>query len=654
MAVDLFTPLTLLLNACLAAVVARRVLGVPVGWPRTILVGLFVTFSIGSAVTSFAEMAGIVTGGRFTVSLSAAFILMGLVTAWVFVLGLVVLVVLEVLAPTGTLPSPLDLLTGWKARRRRARRYAQIMKIAVRHGLGGYLRGRRRTDPYHGTAKIARSLRAALNEGGVTFVKLGQMLSTRRDLIPTEFADQLAALQTRAEPEPWQDIKAAAEKAVGRPLDEVFAEVDPEPLAAASVAQVHAARLLDGAEVVLKVQRPQARTQVTADVEIILRLARRLERGTPWGRSLRVFELAKGFAAALDEELDYTVEQDNLRSVAATIEGIAVPEIHEELSSGTLLVMTRLPGTPVGAAGPLLAGFTAERRERIAHRLLGEVLRQLVRTGIFHADLHPGNVLVGEDGELGLLDFGSVGRLDTPTRSALGMLLLAIDGDDAIAATDALIELLDRPEGLAERELERRIGHLMARYRTGFGRGGPSGMFAELFRLVTAYGFAVPPQIAAAFRALAGLDGTLALISPDIDVVAAAREQGRALMREAVEPGAVRARLEERLAGYLPIIQRLPRRLNHIVEDLEQGRLSINVRPLAHDGDRHFLNGLVQQIVIAVLAAAATLGAIMLITADVGPMIAPDIRLLGVAGGALLLVGFVLALRSLALVFKPR
>ncbi|MBB5078448.1 ABC1 kinase family protein [Nonomuraea endophytica] len=652
---DLLTPLSLAAVAWLAAVVARRALGIPVGWPRTIVVGFFVTSAIGSAVTSFSEFAGIVADGRIMVSMPAAYLVLSLVIAWLFVLGLTALVVLEVVVPTGTLPSPLDLLKGWKARRRRTRRYAQIMKIAVRHGLGGYLRGRRRTDPYQGAAKLARSLKAALNEGGVTFVKLGQMLSTRRDLIPGQFADQLATLQTSADPEPWPEIEAAIRAALGRPVAEVFASVDPEPMAAASVAQVHAARLLDGREVVLKVQRPRARAQVASDMEIILRLSRRLERSTPWGRSLRVFTLAKGFAASLDEELDYTVERDNLRSVAATLDGgIAVPEVVDEHSSGTLLVMTRLRGTPVGAAAPVLAALGRERRAQIAHQLLSEVLRQQVRTGVFHADLHPGNVLVDEDGGLGLLDFGSVGRLDDSTRRALGMLLLAVDRDDAIAATDALIELLDRPRGLAERDLERQIGQLMVRYRTGTGRGGSSGMFGSLLRVVHDNGFAVPPQIAAAFRALAALDGTLALISPDVDMVGAAREQGRALMREAAEPGKVRADLEERLAGYLPILQRLPRRINHVVEDLEQGRLSFNVRPLADDGDRRFLTGLVQQIVIAVLAGSATLGAIMLITADIGPMITPNIRLLAVAGGALLLIGFILALRSLALIFNPR
>ncbi|MEU1879504.1 AarF/UbiB family protein [Streptosporangium sp. NPDC020072] len=640
-----------IVNAYLVALFARRTLGVPVGWPRALVMGVVLGLSVAWAATEVGTLTGVYANGRISAPLSVVFVVTALVTAWTFVIGLIVLVLLELFVPTGTLPAPSAFLRGWKARRSRARRYTQVVRIAAKHGLGGYLGRRSRAGER--PAAIARSLRDALNEGGVTFVKLGQMLSTRRDLLPEVFVDQLATLQTRAEPEPWEQIERAIEEELGRPLTEVFQTVDPTPLASASVAQVHSARLLDGKPVVLKVQRPGARKQVTSDVEIILRLAAWLERTTPWGRSLRVSRLAEGFAASLDEELDYTVELDNLRGVAATLgDGIRVPVAHEGYSTGRLLVMDRLDGTPVGEAGELLAALPPAEREAVAGRLLGEILRQLVHTGVFHADLHPGNILLTEDGRLGLLDFGSVGRLDQSTRNALGMLLLAVDNNDAIGATDSLIEMLDRPDGLAERELERDLGQLMVRYRSGFGRNGSAGLFAALFKLIHAYGFAVPPQIAAAFRALAALDGTLTLISPDLDVVGAVRKQGREMMRESLSPESVRADLESRLAGFLPILQRLPRRLNKLTEDLEHGRISINIRPLADEGDRRFLTGLVQQVVVAVLAAAATLGAIVLIAADSGPMVTPELRLFALVGFALLLVGFVLALRSLALVFR--
>ena len=217
-----------------------------------------------------------------------------------------------------------------------------------------------------------------------------------------------------------------------------------------------------------------------------------------------------------------------------------------------------------------------------------------------------------------MLDFGSVGRLDESTRNCLGTLLLAIDRNDSIAATDALIELLDRPDELAERVLEREVGQLILRGSGGFGRSGSAGMFATLFKLITVHGFAIPPQVAAAFRALGALEGTLRIVSKDLDFVATARAQGRDIMSRSLEPGNLRQALERQLPGLPPVVQRLPRRINKITEDLEQGRFSINIRPLADQRDRQFVTTLVQQVVIAILAATATLGAIMLLTSNTG------------------------------------
>jgi ubiquinone biosynthesis protein len=248
-----------------------------------------------------------------------------------------------------------------------------------------------------------------------------------------------------------------------------------------------------------------------------------------------------------------------------------------------------------------------------------------------------------------LLDFGSVGRLDRTARSALGLMLYSIERDDPIAATSSLIELLGRPDELDQRDLERSLGELMVRYGTGAPAG--LGVFTALFRLVLAYRFAVPAQVAAAFRAMGALEGTLTLVSPGFDLLASARTVASGLMRTAFEPAAVRQTLEGQLASVLPIVQRLPQRISKIVEDLEQGRLTVNVRVLADRRDRDFLTGIAQQLMITILAAAATVGAIMLLTSDTGPMLTPTVRLYAFLGYALLFIGFVLGLRVLVLVF---
>lgn len=648
--------LFLLLQSWLAATVVRRVVGVPIGWPRSIAVGFVMSAAMGITVQYLFRAGTDQNPNGLDVTPAVAVLFLVLAICWIFALGIAALVFFEAAFPTGSLPRLTAVFTGWKARRRRSRRYTEIVSIAVRHGFGSRLRGFGQANGAEHEQKTARELRHALNEAGVTFVKLGQMLSTRRDLLPAAYIRELEKLQTQAAPESWENIRPAIVERLGRPLEEVFAEVNPVPLAAASVAQVHQATLLDGTEVVIKVQRPGALDQVNLDTDIIVRLARWLDKTTPWGKSLGVYSLARGFAESLEEELDYSIELENMRSIEHSLQAgtfnVTVPHAYAEHSGERLLVMDKLPGRPVSSAGRLLAGLTAAERSALAATLLGATLQQIVSDGVFHADLHAGNIFITPDATLGLLDFGAVGRLDPATQSALGMMLYAIDKNDAAGATDALMELLDAPEDLDLRSVERSLGQLLTRFRTGFRAGGSQKVFGELFSLVIVHKFSVPAQIGAAFRALAAVEGTLLVIDPGMDLVAAARAEGNRLMNGKLTVGSVKDEFEQRLVSLLPLLNRLPRRINKISEDLEQGRFSMNVRVLAHPADRRYLTGLFQQLVVAVLAGAAVVAAIMLITSNEVPLLAGEIRLYAAMGFALLFGGFVLGMRALMLVFK--
>lgn len=655
----------------LLAATARRVMGAAVGWIRSAVVALAML-----TVTSWVLTNGLLDvgwsrpDGTLTVAPGVALVAIVLAFAWAFVLGLCVLLVLELLVPTGSVPGPWRALRGLRQGRRETRRYAQILAIGVRHGLGGALtRGARQPDGSRlsrtDQRRQAAALRDALSDAGVTFVKFGQVLSTRRDLLPATFADALATLQSEVPPAPWPQVEAAVVDALGQPIDEAFAEFSPEPLASASVGQVHAARLLDGREVVVKVQRPGARAQVETDLAILGRLARRIERDTAWGRSLGVVDLADGFAASLREELDYTVELENTLALRAALargpasdDGgdapgarprVRVPEVYPELSGTTLLVMERLDGVPVGRAADVLAGLDDAVRADLAARLLTATLDQVLVAGTFHADLHPGNVLVTADGRLGLLDMGSVGRLGEPERLALAAVLLAVDADDAVAATDALLELLDAPADLDVRRLERAVGQVIVRFR---GAGASGAMFTALFRLVTDAGLAVPSQVAAAFRTFTSLEGTLRLIDPGFDLVAGARATAQPLVRRVVTPEGLRERATSLFLGLAPELERLPRRLAKVTSDVEAGRLTVNVRSFAHPDDRAFVTGLVQQVVSTVIAAAAVVAAVVLVSADSGPELVEGLRLFAVLGAALGFVGTVLAVRVLVFAFR--
>ncbi|WP_067466381.1 ABC1 kinase family protein [Actinomadura macra] len=538
----------------------------------------------------------------------------------------------------------------------RTRRYWQITFVFLRRGLGPYLRGRARRGPSTpaGRARLARSLTSALEEGGVAFVKLGQVLSTRRDVLPPEFVTELGRLQDRAAPVPWPDIEQIIRDELGASPEDVFAEFDRVPLAAASVAQVHTARLTSGEEVVVKIQRPGIRALVERDLDIVGRLARTLHSRAAWARSLGVVDLADGFAAALREELDFRVETRNMASVAAaaTARGsdVRIPHPHEDLCTGRVPVMQRLSGTALSQAGPSIDARGLDRG-RLAHVLLDTVLRQIVLDGIFHADPHPGNVLLLDDGRLGLIDFGSVGRLDTELRASLQRMLLALNRADPMAVADAFLEVLARPDELDEQGLVRALGAFMTRH-LGAGTTPDMTMFTDLLRLVARYDLAVPAEIAAVFRALATLEGGLTDLAPGFGIVTEARAFGETYLRERLRPGSLQDAATNELTALLPTLRRLPRRLDRITAAAEAGRLTLNVRLFSDDRDRRTVTGLLQQVLLTILASTAGIMAVMLLGLKEGPSMTREVTLFQFFGYCLLVVCSVLALRVLAIIFR--
>jgi ubiquinone biosynthesis protein len=411
----------------LFAFVVRRLIGVRVPVPRTLAAGIVAVLVFSPIVTAMIGGPGFPRKGSALPALW--FVILGVVIA--LLAGMVFLVIAEALVPSGSVPGPVYVLRATRGRMGRAGRYWQISRILARRGLLPYARGGRRSElaTPGGRARLARSVRLAMEDGGVTFVKLGQVLSTRRDLLPAEFTAELSRLQDDAAGVPWPAIEQVLRSELGAEVSEVFASFDPEPIAAASIAQVHAATLISRTRVVVKVCRPDVSQTVDRDLDITGRLAARLERSTGWGRAVGAAGLAAGFAAALREELDLRVEARNMTSVAAASDsrgggGIAIPVPHRPLCTARVLVMERLDGRPLAAID---ARTPADVRAALARSLLDCLLRQVMLEGTFHADPHPGNVLLLADGRLGLLDFGSVGRIDAGLRTALQRLLLALD-----------------------------------------------------------------------------------------------------------------------------------------------------------------------------------------------------------------------------------
>ena len=646
--------ISVVLVACLAWT-ARRLLGRPVGTLRALVAGL-----LGFAA---AELFGrwllpAQTGhvaAFFTVALGIP-----LVVAMIFI------VAAEVLVPSGTGPQPVDVVRNTRRALARSRRYSQISRIAVQHGLGPYLHGRRlrHTDAAGSRAALASSLRSALEAGGVTFTKLGQLLSTRHDLLPDEFTAELARLQDRAEPAPWAQVEQVITEALGVPVAEVFAELQPQPAAAASIAQVHKARLRGvgpGADVAVKVQRPGIRTTVEQDLDILQRLAARLEKRTQWARAVGAVGVASGFAAAIREELDFRVEARNMAVIASTWPGqqravgrvpVVLPAVREELCTEHVLVIEWLDGVSLRAAGHLIDDRGLDRAE-LTTALLRSMVYQITEGGVFHADPHPGNVMLLTDGRLALLDFGSVGRLDAQQRAALQNLLLAVGRGDPAALRDALLELVTRTVDIDEQQLERALGQFMARH-LAVGLPASAEIFTDLFRLAARFELAIPPEVGTVLRALATLEGTLTELSPDFDIVTQARQYAAAHVTTQLTPETVPKTAADELLALLPVLRRLPRRLDRITGALEQGRLSLNVRLFADERDREVVTGLSHQFLLTLLGAASGIIAALLLGAPGGPAIAPGVSLNQVIGYNLLLVASILVLRVLFTIFRNR
>ncbi len=639
-----FTALTVLVFAF----GARRLLGLRFSFLRTLIAGVL-AFLIASPIIT--AISGSVVSKRTSVLPELWFVILGVTIA--LVVGMVFLVVAEALVPSGSVPGLVYMLRGMRRRMGRARRYWQISGILVRRGLTPYLRGGRRSElsTSEGRARLARSVRLAMEDGGVTFVKLGQVLSTRRDLLPAEFISELSRLQDDAAEVPWPAIEQVLRSELGAEVGELFASFDREPIAAASIAQVHAATLTSGARVVVKVRRPDVSQIVDRDLDIAGRLAARLERSTNWGRAVGAAGLAAGFAGALREELDLRVEARNMTSVAAApgSRGIAIPVPHQPLCTGLVLVMERFDGRPLAAID---VGMPADVRAALARSLLDCLLREIMLEGTFHADPHPGNVLLLADGSLGLLDFGSVGRIDRGLRSALQRLLLALDKGDPAGLADALLEVVERPEELDELRLERMLGRFLARH-VAAGITPDVTMFTDLFRIVSDHGLAVPPEIAAVFRALATMEGTLTQLAPGFDIVAEARRFAGQQLAGQFSPDTLRTTAADELVALLPLLRRLPRRIDRIGGALEAGRLNVNVRLLADEGDRRIVTGLLYLVLTTFLAATSGIMAVLMLGLRGGPTITSRVSLFQFLGYCLLVISAILALRVLALVFRP-
>jgi ubiquinone biosynthesis protein len=531
-------------------------------------------------------------------------------------------------------------------------RALHVARIAFRHGLAPALGLKRGDVPSRDPEELARRARTALEDAGGMFVKLGQLLATRPDLLPPAVLDELGRLHSSARPLDREEVERAITAEIGRPLGEVFADIDWTPLGSASIAQVHRAHLPDGRDVVIKVRRPGLLEDVERDLSIAVTFAWLAQRRTAWGRTYEVGAIAEDFALALRTELDLRVEGRHAAEMAQVAErsGVSTPGIVEELTTERLLVMDRLVGRPLSAGGGRDLG--AEDARRLADQLCASQVEAMLRGERFHGDPHPGNVLVLDDGTLGLIDFGVTGRLDAFERSSVFQMLLAIRLAEPALLYESLVAVGAIPPTREPDEIERRLARFMAAY---LGPGlPPAEALTDLLRLTTKLGFRLPPQTSTMFRALATLAGTLEQLSPGYPLIDQVAALGGEELRERTSPSSLGELVQREWAQLGPLVRRAPRHLDRIATLVEHGGLTARVRLFSEPGDVAELERLVDRGVLTVMSLGLGLISVLLLSAEAGPVLAgTEVRLLEVLGWLGMFAGTVLLLRVLLEVLRP-
>jgi len=522
----------------------------------------------------------------------------------------------------------------------------QVTRIAARHGIAPLLGLRRGEVSPRTPAEVARRTRLSLEEAGGMFVKLGQLLVTRPDLLPPEALAELGLLHADVPPIPEEQVKALVLEETGRPVEEVFAEITWEPLGSASIGQAHAARLVDGREVVVKVRRPGLEEQVETDLAIVRWLSGVAERRTSWGKAYNVGDLASEFSRALRAELRFAVEARHAIDIGqACVDDplIRIPAIVESLTTDRMLVMERLYGTPLSKRGS--DGGTLEERRRLADALCRSQVAAMLKGRRFHGDPHPGNVLLLDEGSLGLVDFGITGRLDTYERASVFETLLSMRLEQPALLYDALMTVGAIEAEHDPNEVERELAQFLA--SLGSGLPGPEAL-TDLLRLTTRLGMRLPTSTTTMFRALATLAGTLETLSPGYPILEVAAEIGGDEMKERLIPTSMSEYVIQEWAELGPLLRRAPRHLDHIARLAEHGRLTGRVRLFAFPEEVRVLERLLNRVVLTLLTIGIGGISVALLTSEGGPDVAGiEVRIFELLGWATAAFATLLLLRIL-------
>jgi len=483
----------------------------------------------------------------------------------------------------------------------RVARRSGIRRVLAEIGVAG------RRDA---TREGAETFRHALEELGTTYIKLGQLLSSRPDLLPDVYIEELLHLVDQVPPVPFAEIDAVIRAELG---DDVFASVDPEPLATASIAQTHRALLKSGRDVVVKVRRPGVVEQVELDLRVLRSTAGLLAGHSETAQLLQVEALADELEVHLRAELDFVEEAYNAELIGGIVskyDRLVVPKVIRPHVTERVLVLEAIGGRKVGPDHALAPELAAE----LARQFFSAYVFQVVVEGVYHADPHSGNVLLTDDGRLALLDFGLLGRLDDDTRRGLSLLLLALAQNRADDVADLILALsltsIDSDQPAFVHDVRRKLPRFHWRPLSGI-RAGEA--LADLQRIALDYGIRLPTSFALVGKTLAQADAVARTLHPELDPIALLEEDALEVMLVETERRLEPNRLFAHLYTQLDPLTRLPRRLGHLLTELEQGSFKVGVVPTGLGELEHNLRSIANRMGAAIIVAAILLASALVV-----------------------------------------
>ena len=538
-------------------------------------------------------------------------------------------------------------------------RYAALARLLARHGRRDVLTGAGfdeflvEDEQPSGDDDAAAQLADDLESMGPTYVKLGQLLSTRVDLLPPAYTEALTRLQDQVEPFPFEEVSQIVEDELGVSIRHGFTRFDETPVAAASLGQVHRAVLRSGRDVVVKVQRPGIREVVRDDMEALAKLASFADQHTDVGHRYGFEQLLTQFRRSLAGELDYQREAANLRrlhELTADYPNLVVPLPVEDYTSSRVLTMEYIPGRKVTDVGAL--GLLDVDGGPLVRDLFAAYLRMILADGFLHADPHPGNVLLTPDGKLGLIDLGMVATVPPRVQDQIVKLLLAISDADGEGAASVLAAMGEPLEGYDASRFHEDVAALVTR-SVGLGEQVQAGgVLLELSRLSGVHGLRPPPEMAMVGKALLNLDQVTRHLDPGFVPAKAIRENVADIMGSGlhVSPAGVMAAAIDAK----DFAANFPSRANQIMDKLANGRFSVKVDALDEARFLHVLQRLANRLTMGIVLAALVVGAALMMQVPTRdkilgyPAIAMIFFLLAAIGGAVLVFSIVRTDRRIA------